>query len=158
MVELFLVSIIMLGPNIEYQFYQYNHIQAVPFNQPITNNRIKVGIVKMVPFSPSEITVGEYVVAPSRINEQYLWVHQVIDIDEINSTLTLSVNNLLVTEVYTFSEIKGTFISEATGLDVILFMSTEPWIYFLNIGTGLSITTLLILWIIHSNKKTLNSH
>src|SRR5690606_8441102 len=82
-VELFFVSMIMLGPDIEFQYYQYNHIQAVPFNQPINNNRIKVGIVKMVPFSPALVEVGSYVIAPSDVNEQYLWVHEVISIDEI---------------------------------------------------------------------------
>ncbi|MBN3490472.1 hypothetical protein JV173_02975 [Acholeplasma equirhinis] len=153
MVEIFLVVMILLGPQNEYLFYSYNHIQAVPFNQPIVNNTVQVGIGKMVPFNVDDLEPGDYVVAHNNINLDYMWVHRVISIDTNNETITLSVNDLLGTYEMRYDEISGNYIGDSNLLEQLLFISTDPWIFFLNVGAAISLTIFLSLWTIHGYRK-----
>lgn len=149
MVELYLILMIVLGPENEYKFYGYNHIHVVPFNQPVSeNNTVQVGIGKMRPFDINQVEVGDFIVAYNGINTQYLWVHQIISINESNETITAAVNDILGTYVLNYSDAVGIYVADANFFEQFLFISSDGWIYSLNIGASISITVLLSLWIV----------
>src|SRR5690554_2187210 len=146
MVELFLVIMILLGPENEARFYGYNHVQTVPFNQPIVNNQVQVGIGKKIPFDADKLAIDGYIVAYNDINTEYAWVHLVVAIDDENEMVTVSVNDKLGLYTIDFADIEGIYLGDANLFEQILFISTNPWLFFLNIGLAISLIILLTLW------------
>lgn len=125
LVVLFLLGIVTASTDNGLNVYGTALEQAVYRNQVVSDNELKVGIVRYKAIDVHQLEVGQEVLVYDETRDgDYLWVQEIIDIN--GYAITLRFNEYLESQVVDRSDILFLNIRDANLLGTMLYAATQP--------------------------------